>query len=114
MARARTFYGELPGFEKTAEYEDKWCEFDTPEGKTIALDSFSPEGPRLDSCLRTYSWIKTFSATAEKNARDQTLTAEGSGRKRSTSDRAAATFSSAILVASIERKAGSSSGAVSL
>ena len=44
MKRARKFYGELLGLEKTAEYEDKWCEFDTPEGKTIALDSFSPEG----------------------------------------------------------------------
>ena len=32
------------GLEKTAEYEDKWCEFDTPEGKSIALDTFSPEG----------------------------------------------------------------------
>ena len=44
MARAKQFYGELLGLEKTAEYEDKWCEFDTPEGKSIALDSFSPQG----------------------------------------------------------------------
>ena len=44
MARAKQFYGELLGLEKTAEYENKWCEFDTPEGKSIALDTFSPEG----------------------------------------------------------------------
>ena len=44
MARAKSFYGELLGLEKSAEYEGKWCEFDTPEGKTIALDTFSPEG----------------------------------------------------------------------
>jgi len=44
MARAKKFYGELLGLKKTAEYEDKWCEFDTPEGKSIALDTFSPEG----------------------------------------------------------------------
>ena len=44
MARAKRFYGELLGLKQTAEYEDKWCEFDTPEGKSIALDSFSPEG----------------------------------------------------------------------
>jgi len=43
MDRAKKFYGELLGLEKTAEYQGKWCEFDTPEGKTIALDSFSPE-----------------------------------------------------------------------
>ncbi len=44
MDRAKKFYGELLGLDKTAEYEGKWCEFDTPEGKTIALDTFSPEG----------------------------------------------------------------------
>jgi predicted enzyme related to lactoylglutathione lyase len=44
MARAKKFYGELLGLEQTAEYEGKWCEFDTPDGKTIGLDSFSPDG----------------------------------------------------------------------
>lgn len=44
IERAKQFYGELLGLRPTAAYEDKWCEFDTPEGKTIALDSFSPEG----------------------------------------------------------------------
>ncbi|MCP3982130.1 MAG: VOC family protein [bacterium] len=44
IERAKKFYAEVLGLEKTAEYEGKWCEFDTPEGKTIALDTFSPEG----------------------------------------------------------------------
>ena len=44
MARAEHFYGELLGLAKTADYEGKWCEFDTPDGKTIALEAFSPEG----------------------------------------------------------------------
>lgn len=44
MARAKKFYGEILGLKKTLDYEDKWCEFDTPEGKSIGLDTFSPEG----------------------------------------------------------------------
>jgi hypothetical protein len=30
-------------------HEDKWCEFDTPDGKSIALDTFTPrdKGPYL-------------------------------------------------------------------
>ena len=53
MARAKKFYGELLGLEKTAEYEGKWCEFDTPEGKTIALDTFSPDGTPPYMALET-------------------------------------------------------------
>lgn len=40
------FYGEILGLERTAYHEmgDKaWVEFDTPDGKTLALDMFSPE-----------------------------------------------------------------------
>jgi len=44
MARAQKFYGELLGLKKAVDYEGKWCEFDTPEGKSIGLDTFSPEG----------------------------------------------------------------------
>lgn len=44
MGAAKKFYGELLGLKETASYQDKWFEFDTPEGKTIALDTFSPEG----------------------------------------------------------------------
>lgn len=53
MERAKKFYGETLGLEKSAEYEGKWCEFDTPEGKTIALDTFSPEGTAPYMSLET-------------------------------------------------------------
>jgi predicted enzyme related to lactoylglutathione lyase len=44
LERAKKFYGEVLGLEKTVDMENKWCEFDTPEGKSIGLDTFSPEG----------------------------------------------------------------------
>lgn len=45
MGKARHFYGELLGLKPSASYaEDRWVEYDTPEGKTVALDTFSPEG----------------------------------------------------------------------
>ena len=44
LERAKKFYGETLGLKQTAEYEGKWCEFDTPDGKSIGLDTFSPEG----------------------------------------------------------------------
>ena len=53
MDRARKFYGEVLGLPQTAAYEDKWFEFDTPEGKTIALDTFSPEGTPPYMALET-------------------------------------------------------------
>ena len=53
IERAKKFYGDILGLEKTAEYEGKWCEFDTPEGKTIALDTFSPEGTPPYMALET-------------------------------------------------------------
>jgi len=53
MARAKKFYGEILGLEKTAEYQGKWCEFDTPEGKSIGLDTFSPEGTAPYLALET-------------------------------------------------------------
>ena len=43
MERAKKFYGELLGLPLTAEHEGKWAEFDTPDGKSIALETFSPE-----------------------------------------------------------------------
>ena len=33
IERAKKFYGEILGLKLGAEYEGKWCEFDTPEGK---------------------------------------------------------------------------------
>ena len=49
MAASRKFFGDVLGLKQAASYEDKWCEFDTPDGKSIALDTFSPpdRGPYL-------------------------------------------------------------------
>jgi predicted enzyme related to lactoylglutathione lyase len=49
MQASKKFFGELLGLEQTVSYEDKWCEFDTPDGKSIALDTFTPvdNGPYL-------------------------------------------------------------------
>lgn len=53
MARAKKFYGELLGLPMTAEHEGKWVEFDTPDGKSIALEAFSPEGTPPYMALET-------------------------------------------------------------
>ena len=44
MKRAKKFYGEVLGLKLAAQYENKWCEFDTPDGKSIGLDTLSPDG----------------------------------------------------------------------
>jgi predicted enzyme related to lactoylglutathione lyase len=44
MAASRKFFGDVLGLKLTSQYEDKWCEYDTPDGKSIALDKFSPTG----------------------------------------------------------------------
>ncbi len=44
MARARKFYGEVLGLKNSMNHEDMWSEFDTPDGKSIGLDTISPEG----------------------------------------------------------------------
>lgn len=41
--RARKFYGDLLGLKNSADFGEVWSEFDTPEGKSIALDTFSPQ-----------------------------------------------------------------------
>ena len=52
MARAKQFYALL-GLKPVNEYSDKWSEFDAPDGKTIALDAFSPEGTKPYLALET-------------------------------------------------------------
>lgn len=49
MAASKKFFKDALGLKQTAAYEDKWAEFDTPDGKSIALDTFSPmdKGPYL-------------------------------------------------------------------
>lgn len=41
--RAREFYGELLGLAASADYGDVWSEFESPDGKAIALDTFTPQ-----------------------------------------------------------------------
>ena len=53
MAQDKRFYGELLGLQLSANHEDKWVEFDTPEGKTIAIEMFSPEGTPPTLALET-------------------------------------------------------------
>lgn len=53
MAAAKRFWGALLGLKNSANYQDVWAEFDTPEGKSIALDSFSPEGTHPYLALET-------------------------------------------------------------
>ena len=44
MDADKRFWGELLGLTESANHDDKWVEFDTPDGKTIAVEQFSPEG----------------------------------------------------------------------
>ena len=49
----KRFWGELLGLPQSAAYEDKWIEFQTPDGKTIAIEQFSPEGSPPTLALET-------------------------------------------------------------
>ena len=40
----KSFYGDALGLENSIDF-GQWCEFVTPEGKTIALDTFSAQMP---------------------------------------------------------------------
>ncbi|MFN7972093.1 MAG: VOC family protein [Acidobacteriota bacterium] len=53
VAASKKFFAEVLGLKQTASYEDKWLEFDTPEGKTIAVDSFSPADTKPYLALET-------------------------------------------------------------
>ena len=53
MERAKKFYGEVLGLKMGLDYEGKWCEFDTPDGKSIGLDTLSPEGTTPYLALET-------------------------------------------------------------
>lgn len=43
IERAKRFFGDVLGLELDADYGDRWVEFATPDGKSIALDTYSPE-----------------------------------------------------------------------
>ena len=53
MAADQRFWGELLGLEKSQDFDGKWIEFMTPEGKTIAIEQFSPEGSPPTLALET-------------------------------------------------------------
>ncbi|MCA8943830.1 MAG: VOC family protein [Planctomycetes bacterium] len=53
MAADQRFWGELLGLEKSQDFDGKWIEFMTPEGKTIAIEQFSPEGTPPTLALET-------------------------------------------------------------
>ena len=52
-AASKAFWGEVLGLKQSNDYSDKWCEFDAPDGKTIAVDGFSPEGSKPYLALET-------------------------------------------------------------
>ena len=43
LDRAKRFYSETLGLRLSQDYGDRWVEFATPDGKTIALDTYTPE-----------------------------------------------------------------------
>ena len=45
MDDMKQFYGEYLGLEQSADFANMWCEFVTPDGKTVALDTFSSQDP---------------------------------------------------------------------
>ncbi|PIE24219.1 MAG: glyoxalase [Planctomycetota bacterium] len=58
IEKDKQFWGELLGLEKTAEYshegqDQSWVEFDTPDGKSIAIEDFSPAGSPPTLALET-------------------------------------------------------------
>ena len=56
----KKFFGTVLGLKQTAAYEDKWCEFDAPDGKSIALvlSDAPPEPPKAGPML----WTQLFSS----------------------------------------------------
>jgi predicted enzyme related to lactoylglutathione lyase len=53
LATDKHFWGDLLGLNLSHEYDGKWVEFVTPDGKTIALEQHSPEGSPPTLALET-------------------------------------------------------------
>ncbi len=49
----KRFWGEHLGLPLSNNFEDMWVEFVTPDGKTIAIEQFSPEGSPPTVALET-------------------------------------------------------------
>ncbi len=52
MEADKRFWGEQLGLKLTTNH-DKWVEFETPDGKTIAIEQHSPEGSPPTLALET-------------------------------------------------------------
>ena len=53
LAADKHFWGELLGLKLASDYEGKWIEFETPDGKTVAIEQLSPEGSSPTLALET-------------------------------------------------------------
>lgn len=53
MEADKRFWGELLGLALANDYDGKWIEFETPDGKTIAIEQLSPEGTPPTLALET-------------------------------------------------------------
>ena len=62
MQRAKEFFGDILGLACSADYGDMWAEYDTPEGKSIALDTMSPKNSDSPS---VYMALETDDVEAE-------------------------------------------------
>ena len=62
MPKTRAFYQDLLGLAPGPDYGDTWVELTTPEGKTIALDTYTPQ---IDQSARTYISLETDDIEAE-------------------------------------------------
>ncbi|MAE71431.1 MAG: hypothetical protein CME06_13310 [Gemmatimonadetes bacterium] len=69
---ARHFYGEVIGLTQSADFDDVWSEYDTPDGQTIALDTFSPgfiDNPAPYMALESDAIEADVARISEKGAR---------------------------------------------
>lgn len=53
MEADKQFFGEHLGLKLAHNHADKWVEYDAPDGKTIAIEQFSPEGNPPTLALET-------------------------------------------------------------
>ena len=67
MAQAKKFYEQVLGLTLSKTYaEGAWLEFDLPDGKTLAIETFSNEGPYL--ALETDNIEKEIAGLKERGA----------------------------------------------
>lgn len=75
MESMKRFYGEHLGLDQGADFAGMWCEFKTPDGKTVALDTFSaqaePTAPYMaletDDIEAEVQRLKNFGVTVARD-----------------------------------------------